>query len=57
MNFNREVKFPEDINEIRFVFYEKTANIDNMFKGVKSLVSVEVNSKKKIRNHFNEKYF
>ena len=43
VNFNREVKFPEDINEVRFVFYEKTANIDNMFKGVKSLVSVEIN--------------
>ena len=47
--FLREIKFPQTgIHTIRFVFYEKEINLNYMFKGVKSLISVEMNSTKNL---------
>ena len=49
VDFFRDYKFSQTgIHDIRFVFYENKINLDYMFKGVKSLISVEMNSTKNL---------
>ena len=45
-NFEKEYKFTQQgEHKIRFVFYEPDLNLNNMFKDISSLVSVQINQK------------
>ena len=47
--FYKDYKFPKTgSHKLRFVFYDKEVNIDNMFKGIKSLITVELSSLKNV---------
>ena len=49
VGFVREFQFSESgDHKLRFVFYNQKVNLDNMFKDIKSLVSVEMNSTKSL---------